>query len=94
MQSAETTSPDLIDVVLSDWEGARRARLEAVPRSATVGEIVSEAVRSLGLPFQSFYQALFRGRELRSGDTLAELGIESDSEIELMPEVTAGSGEA
>jgi len=84
------TTPELVNLVLRDWEGARRTHLESVPRSATIGEIVSEAVRSMGLPFQSFYQALFRGRELPSADTLEELGIESDAEIELLPEVTAG----
>lgn len=90
MQTTTETAPRLIDVSLRDWEGTRRARLESVPRSATVGELVSEAVRSLGLPAQRFYQPLLRGRELRGSDTLEELGIETDSEIELLPQVTAG----
>lgn len=82
---------ELLDLTVSDWEGTRRARLARVSRSATVGEVVSEAVRSMGLPLQSAYQALFRGRELPSGDTLDELGVTSDGEIELLPQVSAGS---
>jgi hypothetical protein len=89
-QAIEAT-PQFVDLVLSDWEGGRKAHLEGVPRSATVGEVVAEAVRALGLPIQSFYHALFRGRELPHSETLDEAGLEGESELELSPQVSAGA---
>ena len=75
-----------------DFDGTRRVALDSVPRSATVGEVVVECVRALQLPFQNFYHALFRGRELPHADTLAEAGLRSGEEalIELVAEVSAG----
>jgi hypothetical protein len=83
---------EFINLVAKDWEGTRRAHLDEVHRGTTVGEVVSESARALQLPFQNFYQALFRGRELNHGDTLEEAGVVTDGEIELVPEVSAGSG--
>jgi len=83
-------SSELMDLVFQDWEGTRRAHLEAVPASATVGEVVAEAVRTLQLPMQTFYQALSRGHTLDPTDTLKEAGIQTGEELELMPEVSAG----
>jgi hypothetical protein len=85
------TSPaDLVDVRLADWEGSRQAVLEAVPRRSTVGQVVREAVRFLGLPLDRLHQAVLRGRELDPSSTLDEAGIESDDELSLVAEVSAG----
>ena len=88
--AASAGAPELLDVTLCDWEGARKAHLKRVPSTSTVGQVVSEAVSHLGLPLQHLYQALVRGREVDAGDTLGELGIGTDAEIELVPEVSAG----
>ncbi len=89
MTVAEHTT-EMIDLVFTDWEGARRAHLEAVPRTTTVGQIVGEAVRAMGLPFKNLYQAVSRGRELPHSETLEELGIETDDQLELVREISAG----
>lgn len=82
---------DFLNIKARDWEGRNLVNLPDVARTTTVGEVVAESVRALQLPFKSFYQAVFRGRELNHSDTLDEAGLESDSEIELIPEVSAGS---
>jgi hypothetical protein len=89
MQAASTT-PETFDLKITNWENTRRAHLDAVPRDATVGEAVNEAVRAMQLPTRSFFQALVRGRQVNHGDTLEELGIDSDDEIQLVPDVSAG----
>ena len=88
--SAAATGPELVNLTFRDWEGARSARLDAVPRNTTVGEAVGEAVRALQLPFESFYKALRKGKELNHGDSLEEVGIGADEELDLVPEVSAG----
>lgn len=80
-----------LDLVARDWEGSRTAHLEGVDRGTTVGQFVSDTARLLNLPFNNFYQALHRGRELNHGDTLDEAGVCRDGEIELVPEVSAGT---
>jgi hypothetical protein len=87
---AVPATPEFVDLVFSDWEGGRRAHLEGVPRSATIAEAVAAAQRVLGLPFETFFQALFRGRELPHTDTIEEAGLEDASELELTPQVSAG----
>jgi hypothetical protein len=89
MSTAEVLS-DVVNLTFRDWEGARRAHLDGVPKSSTVGQVVAEAARALELPLQSFHHALFRGRELPHDETLEELGIHTDDELELVPEVSAG----
>ncbi len=81
---------DFVSITARDWEGARRVHLDDVARSTTVGQVVGESVRALKLPFNDFYQAVWRGRELNHSDTLDEAGLDSKSEIELVPEVSAG----
>lgn len=93
MTAAAEATPQFVNLVATDWEGSRRAHLDSVPRTATVGEIVTESVRALQLPFKDFYTAVFKGRELAHTDTLEEAGIESHDELELVPEVSAGAGE-
>jgi phosphoribosylaminoimidazole-succinocarboxamide synthase len=88
--AAETTG-DFINITARDWEGARKVHLDDVSRETTVGQVVGESVRALKLPFRDFYQAVFRGRELNHSDTVREAGLDADSEIELVPEVSAGS---
>ena len=90
-QAAANPPPDSLDLVMRDWEGNRQAILEQVPRDATVGEIVSESAKALELPFQNFFQAVLRGRELNHSDTLEEAGLKNSDEIELVPEVSAGA---
>ena len=81
---------DFVSITARDWEGARKVHLDDVARSTTVGQVVGESVRALNLPFSEFYQAVWRGRELNHSDTIEEVGLDSDSEIELVPEVSAG----
>ena len=83
---------DFVSLTAKDWEGTRTAHLDDIHRTTTVGEVVSESARALRLPFQNYYQALFRGRELNHGDTISEAGLERGAEIELVPEVSAGAG--
>lgn len=83
-------APGLLDVTLVDWDGSRKAQLEDVPRTSTVGQVVAEAVAHLGLPLQHLYQAVYQGRELDPGQTLDELGVETDVEFSLAPVVSAG----
>ncbi len=85
------TAGDFVSITARDWEGARRVHMDDVARNSTVGQVVGESVRALQLPFSDFYQAVFRGRQLNHGDTIEEAGLDSDSEIELVPEVSAGS---
>ncbi len=82
---------NFVSIIARDWEGARKVHLDNVARTTTVGQVVGESVQALQLPFREFYQAVFRGRELNHSDTLAEAGLDSASEIELVPEVSAGS---
>lgn len=82
---------DFVSITARDWEGTRRVHLDDVARTTTVGQVVGESVRALKLPFRDFYQAVFRGRELNHSDTIEEAGLDRESEIELVPEVSAGS---
>ena len=90
MNAAIQTRADFVDLHLSDWEGVRTAHLDKVPRSPTIGQVVTEAVHQLGLPFGDFFKAVFRDKELDPANTIDELGIETDSRIDLVPEVSAG----
>jgi phosphoribosylaminoimidazole-succinocarboxamide synthase len=81
---------DFVNITARDWEGARTVHLDDVANSTTIGEVVIESVRALQLPFTDFYQAVFRGRELNHSDTVEEAGLDSEGEIELVPEVSAG----
>jgi hypothetical protein len=89
METAGTVG-DFMSITARDWEGSRRVHLDDVARSTTVGQVVGERVRALQLPFTDFYQAVYRGRELNHSDTLVEAGLDTKSEIELVPEVSAG----
>jgi len=88
--SVPTPSANLRDVTFVDWDGSRKAQLERVPLTSTVGQLLNEAVGHLGLPLQHLYQASLRGREIDPGQTLDDLGIESDVEFDLVPIVSAG----
>ena len=90
MNAAIQTMADFVDLHLSDCEGVRTAHLDKVPRSSTIGQVVTEAVHQLGLPFGDFFKAVFRDKELDPTHTIDELGIETDSRIDLVPEVSAG----
>lgn len=84
-------SANLIEnLAFVDWQESKRVRLDKVPSSATVGEVLSTAVRAMELPFKSAFQAAFRGRQLNRAATLEEAGIGTDAEIRVLPEVSAG----
>ncbi len=89
MSTAQET-PELINLVFTDWNSRKEAHLHKVSRNATVGEVLGEVVRAMELPFQSAFQAVFRGRALNNSETLEELGIESDEKLEVVPQVSAG----
>ncbi len=90
--AAEEASSGFLNLNAADWAGERTAHLDAVPSDATVGEVVTECVRALQLPFRDFYTAVFRGRELNHSETLDEVGVRNNDELELVPEVSAGAG--
>jgi molybdopterin converting factor small subunit len=88
----EQQTTEFLDLIASDFEGNREAVLERVPIDATVGELVGESAQALQLPFQNFFQAVLRGRELNHSETLDEAGVRNEDKIELVPEVSAGAG--
>ncbi len=93
MNAVETMeASEFVSIRAQDFDGTRRVALDSVPRNATVGEVVQACVGALQLPFEKFYHALFRGRELPHADTLAEVGLRGgeEAELELVPEVSAG----
>ena len=57
-ESLPSPAPELLDVTFVDWDGSRKAQLEQVPRTSTVGQMLNEAVSHLGLPLQHLYQVL------------------------------------
>ncbi len=89
MSTAQET-PELINLVFTDWNSRKEAHLHEVSRNATVGEVLGEVVRAMELPFKSAFQAVFRGTALNNSDTLEGLGIESDEKLEVVPQVSAG----
>jgi hypothetical protein len=89
MQQVATAS-ELLDVTVTDWAHSRSAHLDGVPRNASVGELIGEAVRAMELPLEPFYRAVLRGRQLARTEILDDLGIETDAEIEIAPKVQAG----
>jgi hypothetical protein len=89
MEATQAT-PALVDVTFTNWEGTKHTDLNGVSRDATVAEVASEAVKLMGLPLKTFYQALFKGRQLNPSDTIEEAGIRPDEAVELIPNVKAG----
>jgi hypothetical protein len=89
MQQAER-GMEPINVTFTDWEGVRRVHLDEVTRNATVAELVDEARRVMELPIDTSYQAVLEGRQLNRMDTLEDAGVDSDVEMEIVPEVHAG----
>jgi hypothetical protein len=55
-----------------------------------VAELLDEARRVMDLPIDTSYQAVLEGRQLNRMDTLEEAGVDSDVEMEIVPEVHAG----
>jgi len=82
--------PEFVNVTVRDWEGTRRVDLEDVPRNATFAELVDEARRQMGLRVDTEYQAVREGMKLNHMQTLEEAGIDSDTDLEIHPEVSAG----
>ncbi len=70
MQATEATS-SLLELSFNDWDGTRKAELEGVSGNTTIGEALTEAVRALGLPMQTFYQAFRGDRRLNVADCLS-----------------------
>lgn len=82
--------PELVNLSVRDWDNTRRAHLEDVPRSATVAEILEEVRRAMELSTDTSYQLLHGDRQLNQLESLAEAGVESGAELEILPEVQAG----
>ena len=88
--TATAARAEVLDLEVHDWQNSRSAVLKEVSRSATVGQAVAEAVRVLQLPYATAYKALYDGRELPHGDTIAEAGVRPGEGVDLVPEVSAG----
>jgi hypothetical protein len=61
-----------------------------LPADVSVAEAVDEAKNELDLSPNASFQALFRDRQLDGLETLRDAGLESDAEVDLMPDVKAG----
>jgi hypothetical protein len=82
--------PGFVNIKIHDWEGTRCVELEGVPRNATFAELVDEARRQLGLSIDTEFQAVRDGFKVNHMQTLEEAGIDSDTDLEIHPEVSAG----
>lgn len=83
------TASSYLRLNVSDWDHTRSVQMD-VPVDASVSEVVEEARRGLELPSDVSYSALFRNRQLGQMETLRDVGIDSDADFEIMPEVEAG----
>ena len=88
--SASLAVPTIDQLAFVDWNESKRVTLEKVARGATIGEVLTTAVRSMGLPLRSAFQLELRGRHLNRSETLDELGIETNDTLRVVPEVSAG----
>jgi len=75
-----------------DWDRSRMATIE-IPTDVSVAEAVEEARIELDLPSDVAYYALHRDRQLPGLSTLRDAGIETDADVDLMPDVRAGAQE-
>jgi hypothetical protein len=91
MHSTTETAPEFLNVSFTDWERTRHVYLEDVTTTATVAELVEAAREAMDLPPDTAYQAVLDGRQLNHMDTIEEAGIAADTEMEIVPEVHAGS---
>jgi len=74
-----------------DWNGSRRIALDDLPTDMTAGEIIDNDIRdAFALAGGATYHLLYNGEKLNRGQTLAELGVEDHSELEVAAEVSAG----
>ena len=74
-----------------DWNHQKRVDFQGeIESDSLVSEIVAEAVHKLDLPRNTPYAAVLDGRKLPRNATLAESGVEDQSEIMVAPEVSAG----
>ena len=90
MQPGSEHGSEAVNITFTDWEGVRHVHLDEVTRGATVAELLDEARRVMDLPVDTPYQAVLDGRQLNRMDTLEEAGVDSDVEMEIIPEVHAG----
>ena len=78
-----------LDVV--DWNGSRRVTLGDVPADVTAGEIIDNDIRdAFALSGGATYHLLYNGEKLNRNQTLEELGVEDNSQLEVAAEVSAG----
>ena len=82
--------PGFVNITVRDWERRHQVALEDVPRNATFAELVQEARRQLGLRIDIEYQAVRDGMMLNHMQTLEDAGIESDADLEIHHQVSAG----
>lgn len=90
METSTTELSEPLTITVRDWDHSRQALLSDVMRDATIAEVVDEARRAMDLPIDTSYQALLDGHELNHMETLTEAGIETDAELEIVPDVQAG----
>ncbi len=88
--SASMASPLIDNLAVVDWADTKRVRLDKVSPAATIGEVLTTAIRAMELPLRSAFQAELRGRQLNRSDTLEELGVRSDDTLRVVPDVSAG----
>jgi hypothetical protein len=75
---------------LSDWDQTWAYKLYA-PWDKTVSEVIMETLREIGIPLDTPFRALQRGRQLPDLETLRDAGVEEDVDIRLIPDVVAGA---
>ena len=81
---------EVVRVTCWDWLGAKKASLDGVSIDATVAEVIDEASRAMELPADVSYQAALGSQELNHMESLREIGVESDLDLEIFPDVDAG----
>lgn len=73
-----------------DWTGDSELTFGGgLSPDTRVGELLAESVKQLNLP-KNLYTLEAHGKRLNANDTLEDAGIQSNTTIGCMPEVTAG----
>jgi hypothetical protein len=75
-----------------DWSGQKMVEIngDGIPPDTTIGEVVAEMIRAMNLPPNTPYAAYYKDRKLNRAETVEAVGLETDAEITISPEVTAG----
>jgi hypothetical protein len=74
-----------------DWNGSRRVALEDMPADLTAGEIIDNEIReAFALGAGATYCLLHNGTKVNRNQSLSELDLEENAELEVAAEVSAG----